>query len=680
MAGLSILLLGPFQVILDGHLVTGFESNKVRALLAYLAAEAERPHARETLAGLLWPDYTQRSALNNLRSALANLRLAIGDRQTQPPFLLISRTTLQFNTSSDYSLDIAGLQDLPARSIDQLERAVAAYRGNFLEGFSLGDSPPFEEWLLYKREQINRQLLDALQLLAAHYESCGDYQRSIEHARRALELEPWHEEAHRQLMRALTFSGQRSSALAQYETCSRLLMQELGVVPARETTALVESIRADTLKPISIGRQGEQEIPKVEPPFPGAPPFKGLNFFDETDADLFFGREALTARLVDKVCECLAPDPVAERVVAVIGASGSGKSSVVRAGLVPALKGRALTTDMATPEVTWSPPLFKSPIVVITPTARPLEALAVSLTCTGGTVAETATLLDDLAHDPRSLHLAAARIAHLNGGSQVLLVVDQFEELFSLCHDEVERKAFVDNLLYAAGTPGPTVVVVVLRADFYAQCAPYENLRQALCARQQYIGAMSSKEVRRAITEPAQRTGWLFELGLVDLLLRDVGNEPGALPLLSHALLETWRRRRGRTLTLAGYQESGGVHGAITQTAESVFNQLTPEQQAIARNIFLRLTELSESAGDETLPALFTRRRAELAELIPGLEEASGVRAVLNKLVEARLVITSHETVEVAHEALIHKWARLRTWLDENREALRMRRHLTGAT
>ncbi len=678
MAGLSIFLLGPFQVTLDGHLVTGFESAKVKALLAYLVAEVERPHARETIAGLLWPDYPHRSALNNLRSALANLRQSIGDRQAQPPFLLISRDTLQFNTASNYSLDLSGLQDLPGRSIDQLEQAVSAYRGTFLDGFSLGDSPAFEEWMLYKREQVNRQLLEALQSLAVHYEERGEYQQVITHARQAMELEPWFEEAHRQLMRALAFSGQRSSALMQYETCSRVLMQELGVAPERETTELYESIRADTLKPIPIMLHGELETPE-SPPVPGEPPFKGLNFFDEVDSDLFFGRERLTAQLVSLVSKCLSPDMIGDRVVTVIGASGSGKSSVTRAGLVPALKGRESSADTHAPNGLLLQPPFQGPICLITPTARPLEALAVGLSCMDGSVTETARLLDDMTRDPRCLHLAAARMAHLNGGGHLLLVVDQFEELFSLCQDEGERKAFVDNLLYATGNPGPIIVIVVLRADFYAQCAPFENLRQALCERQQYIGSMNSEELRRAITEPARCGGWTFELGLVDLLLRDVSDEPGALPLLSHALLETWQRRRGRTLTLSGYQESGGVHGAIAKTAETIFNQLSPEQKLIARNIFLRLTEPGEIVADEKLPALFTRRRAELAELIPRPEEAADVQAVLNRLAGARLVTISQETIEVAHEALIREWARLGSWLNENREALQLRRHLTTA-
>jgi WD40 repeat protein/DNA-binding SARP family transcriptional activator len=690
MAHLSLSLLGPFRATLAGEPVTGFESNKVRALLAYLSVEADRPHRRESLAALLWPDWPDRAAHSNLRHALANLRKAIGDRQATPPFLLITRETIQFNTASDYWLDVAAFKALVEAdqagqfTSHQLEEAVALYRGSFLEGFSLKDSPAFEDWSLLTRERLQRQALAALHQLAGHYEQRGEYERACEVAWRQVELEPWDEEVHQQLMRALALSGQRSAALAQYDTCCRLLKQELGVEPSRETTALYESIRDETLLPVSTTTLAE------EPPVPGKPPFKGLHYFDEADADLFFGREGLTAKLVGRVRECLSPGAGGGRFLTVIGASGSGKSSIVRAGLVPALKrGEPLADGSLPPEgsTCWS-------IHVITPTAHPLESLAVSLTREAESVTAAATLIDDLARDPRSLHLAVLRLLSRSpspvttgegrGGNHLLLVVDQFEELFSLCRSETERKAFVDNLLHAAvpspvimeegwgGGDGPTIVVVVLRADFYAHCAPFEDLRQTVCQRQEYIGAMNAEELRRAIEEPARRGGWAFELGLVDLLLRDAGDEPGALPLLSHALLETWQRRRGRTLTLAGYAESGGVRGAIARTAETTFNQLTREQQAVARNIFLRLTELGEGTQD-------TRRRVALAELIPRPEDAPAVQAVLKKLADARLITTAEGTAEVAHEALIREWATLREWLDENREGLRLHRQLTQA-
>jgi WD40 repeat protein len=189
---------------------------------------------------------------------------------------------------------------------------------------------------------------------------------------------------------------------------------------------------------------------------------------------------------------------------------------------------------------------------------------------------------------------------------------------------------------------------------------------------QEYIGPMTAEELRRAIEEPARRGHWEFEPGLVDLILRDVGDEPGALPLLSHALLETWKRRAGHTLTLKGYADAGGVHGAIAHTAESIYQNLSPEEQALARDIFLRLTELGEGTED-------TRRRVSFEELTSSSEDTEHVRAVLNKLAEARLITLGENTVEVAHEALIREWPTLREWLNQDREGLRLHRHLTEA-
>jgi WD40 repeat protein len=217
--------------------------------------------------------------------------------------------------------------------------------------------------------------------------------------------------------------------------------------------------------------------------------------------------------------------------------------------------------------------------------------------------------------------------------------------------------------------------VIALRADFYAHCAVYEQLREALAWQQEYIGAMSVEELRRAIEEPARRGRWELEPGLVELLLHDIGHEPGALPLLSHALLETWQRRRGRTMTLSGYTSSGGVRGAIAETAEAVIaDQFTPEQKAIARRIFLRLTEL----GDETVTG-DTRRRATFSELILKPEEKDQTQNVLKALADARLIITSENSAEVAHEALIREWPTLRGWLEQNREGLRLHRQMTEA-
>ncbi len=404
-------------------------------------------------------------------------------------------------------------------------------------------------------------------------------------------------------------------------------------------------------------------VRREDAPGLGLCPYKGLSNFEEADADLFVGRERLTAKLTERVLALATVDPPSERrALAVVGASGSGKSSLVRAGLVPALRWDKHSTD-------WD-------IHILTPTAHPLESLAMSLAAEDGSVASIAKLMDDLARDQRSLHLYASRELTSTHGARMLLIVDQFEELFTLCRSEEERAAFIRNIFTAASTAdGPTILVIALRADFYAHCAGYAQLRETLSHQQEYIGAMSDDELRRAIEEPARRGRWEFEPGLVDLLLHEVGHEPGALPLLSHALLETWQRRRGRTMTLSGYMSSGGVRGAIAETAESVFaDQFTPEQRAIARRIFLRLTEL----GDETATG-DTRRRATFNELILKPNEKDLTQAVIKALADARLIITSENSAEVAHEALIREWHTLRGWLEDNREGLRLHRRMTEA-
>jgi predicted ATPase/DNA-binding SARP family transcriptional activator len=262
MAHLSLGVLGSLQVLIDDTPATMFESDKVCALLVYLAVEADRPHRRESLVGLLWPDCPEQIARHNLRQALFNLRLAIGDHAASPPYLLISRDAIQFNRASDFSLDLAqfdaicrtcqedrnrGIEDGSIRAA-RLEEMVKLYRGEFLQHFFLEDSAEFEEWALVQRESLHQHVLDACSYLADYYELHGDYPAARRHALRQLELDPWREEAYCQMMRALALDGQRTAALAQYETCRRVLAEELDLQPSANTRELVEQIRAGTLK------------------------------------------------------------------------------------------------------------------------------------------------------------------------------------------------------------------------------------------------------------------------------------------------------------------------------------------------------------------------------------------------------------------------------------------------
>ena len=362
----------------------------------------------------------------------------------------------------------------------------------------------------------------------------------------------------------------------------------------------------------SAAQLPDYDLPPADIPCP----YKGLAAFQPEDAALFFGR----TRLVADALRRLSDFPF----LCVVGASGSGKSSFVRAGIVPGLLA-------SQPGV--HPALF-------VPGADPLAALT-------------------------------AVLDRPPAGAPAVIVVDQLEELFTAASPEPDREAFLARLLdlrFARDTR----VVASLRADFYGHCARYRKFAQVLQDHQLLLGAMDEAELREAIERPARAVGLTLEPGLVQTVLRDVAGEPGALPLLSHSLLETWRQRSGSLLPVLGYVQSGGVAEALATTSEAVFEALPPGQQRLARNVFLRLTTPGESGED-------TRRRVARDELVLG-EDADEVTRLLEALANARLVTMDDATVEVAHEALIRHWPRLRGWLDADREGLRTHRHLTEAS
>ena len=259
----------------------------------------------------------------------------------------------------------------------------------------------------------------------------------------------------------------------------------------------------------------------------------------------------------------------------------------------------------------------------------------------------------------------------LPADERLLLAVDQLEELFTACRSEAERAAFADTLARAAADPeGRAVVVVALRADFYGRFAAYPGLAELLGANHVLVGPMQASELRRAVELPAGRVGLRVEPELADALVDDVEGEPGALPLLSTALLELWQKRQDNALTLAAYRESGGVHGAVARLAEGTYARIPDERKPLVRAIMLRL--VGEGEGDAPV-----RRRAPLAEL--DLERNEDVADVLATLADSRLVTVGEGSVEVAHEALLREWPRLREWIEEDAEGRRLRRHITQA-
>jgi WD40 repeat protein len=364
----------------------------------------------------------------------------------------------------------------------------------------------------------------------------------------------------------------------------------------------------------------------------GLCPFKGLASFEPVDADYFFGRERLVAELVARL--------VGAGFLGIVGPSGSGKSSVLRAGLLPALAGGVLPGSAG-----WRRLLLR-------PGERPLDELR--------------RVLVSGAKDP----LGEAHAA-LPADGRLLLVVDQLEELFTACRSDAERAAFADTLARAATDPdGRAVVVVAVRADFYGRFAAYSGLAELLGGNQVLVGPMQASELRRAVELPAARVGLKVEPELVDALVDDVEGEPGALPLLSTALLELWQKRDDNTLTLTAYRESGGVHGAVARLAEGTYTRIPPGHRQLVRAVMLRL--VGEDEGDAPV-----RRRAPLAEL--DLERSEEVADVLATLADSRLVTVGEGSVEVAHEALLREWPRLREWIEEDSQGRRLRRHITQA-
>ncbi|MFH8294220.1 hypothetical protein [Streptomyces sp. NPDC018059] len=346
----------------------------------------------------------------------------------------------------------------------------------------------------------------------------------------------------------------------------------------------------------------------------GDAPYPGLARFGTDDGYRFHGRDDL----VDELARLTAR----RRCTALIGASGSGKSSLLRAGLIPALR---------EPGGPWRPTAVR----VLTPGEHP-------------------------ARTHRHLFTPA------DGDGDTLLVVDQFEELFSLCRDPAERDAFLALLLTARDAASRLRAILAVRADFYGRCAEHGPLAEALGDANLLVGPMPPARLREAIVRPAATERLVVERSLTARLVADVADEPGGLPLMAHALREVWRRRSGRTLTEAAYEAIGGVRGAVTHTAEEVYAQLSEAEAVAARTLLLRMVAPGDGTQD-------TRRPVGRAELPPRCD------AVLERLVAARLLTVDDGVIDLAHEALITAWPRLRGWIEADRERLRLHRTLTEA-
>jgi WD40 repeat protein len=431
-----------------------------------------------------------------------------------------------------------------------------------------------------------------------------------------------------------------ASEWAQAQAAERLEADVGSAATERGGLRAAEARVAGSVVDLRLTRERTSLYVVAEPPDPSEPevcPFRGLAPFDSAHAEYFFGRERLVADLVARV--------VGSTLIAVVGSSGSGKSSVLRAGVLPALADGVLPGSER-----WRQ-------AVMRPGEYPVAELRRALARTAGEGA------------PKGDDPIAAALDSLAPDERLVLVVDQLEEIFTACRDEAERADFADALAALAEDADRRMVVVLgIRGDYSGRCAEYPGLSEQMSANTVFVGRMRRDELRRAIELPAKRAGLRVEPQLISTLVGDVAEEPGGLPLLSTTLVELWEERSGRTLRKASYEASGGVSVAVARLAERAHERLTEPQRERARAILLRLTD-----ADQPAPV---RRRVPLEELDAERDEDA---AALATLTESRLVTVDEGTVEVAHEALLSQWPRLRAWLEEDAEGRRLHQHLIHA-
>jgi WD40 repeat protein/DNA-binding SARP family transcriptional activator len=612
-------VLGPLEVLRDGEsLPLGGE--RQRALLALLLLHCNELVATEQLVDQLFGEESSEGTVNALYVAVSRLRRLI--QGVGGGELLLTRPGGYLLVTEPGALDVQVFEGLlgeamrlradgnPDSASARLREALAMWRG-----------PPFADVasLEFLQQEIRR--LEELRLVALMERIDADLALGRD-AELIGELEmlvgsnPLQERLRAQLMIALYRAGRQTDALAVYRDTSELLRDELGLDPSKALQQLEHAVLTQDSSLELAPREAARAASVVCP-------FKGLASFDRADARYFCGRE----RVVSDLTARLASSPL----VGIVGASGIGKSSLLRAGVLGSLSDGALPGSGG-----WRQ-------VLVRPGAHP--------------VAELARALDG--DDPMEV------LGRLRPGERLVIAVDQLEELFTVCEDEAERAAFLEALAAAAGdAAGRALVIVALRGDFYGRVASYSRFARLLSHNHVLVGPMDREELAQAIERPAARAGLEVERALVDGLVHDVEGEPGGLPLLSTALLELWRDRDGRALRYDSYRRSGGVQGAVARLAEDAYAGLSASDRAVARQVLLRLA----SGADRAV----ARRRVALAELA----RIDGAASVLAALTDARLLTVSDDEIEVSHEALIREWPRYRAWLDEDRVGRRVHEHL----
>jgi WD40 repeat protein/DNA-binding SARP family transcriptional activator len=592
MRAVGIALLGPLAVDGDGKAF----SPRDRVVLAALALRPGEMVSAERLADALWGEHPPVSWPKVVQGCVVRLRKALG-----PATIQTAQQGYRLVVHAD-DVDAQRFEGLVGRCRELLALGEAERASHMIgEALALWRGRPLAELEGWEPGRVEAGRLEELRLEAEELAleaalRAGRYRAVLAEAEARAAEAPLRERRWGLLALAQYQAGRQGDALRSLHRARTVLASELGVDPGPALVALEESIL----------RHDPSLVAGVALPEPSTTcPYLGLVAYDVADAEGFFGRDGEVVAGLRRLA--------AVGVLAVVGPSGSGKSSLLRAGVAAALK------------------RDHRQVVVVTPGAHPTEALAV---------------------------LPAA-------GPAPVLVVDQVEEAITLCDDSGEQARFFAAL---AAHAGRGLLVVAMRADRLGELAAHPGFARLIEPGLYLLGAMAETDLRVAIEGPARQAGLLLEPGLVELLIRDVQGEPGALPLLSHALRTTWQQREGRTLTVAGYLDTGGIRGAVAQTAEELYEQVPADQRPGLRDLLLRL--VAPSPDGEPVRTRVPRRLVAT--------DAAHER-LIELLVSARLVTSDDDVVVLAHEALARAWPRLRGWLDEDVEGQRILRHVTVA-
>ncbi len=583
-------MLGPLSH--DGAASFG---RRDRAVLTALAMYVGRAVSADGLADAVWGNDPPPSSHKALQGCVVRLRKALGadaiETSAQGYRLRVPADEVdsqRFERMVARSRELLALGE-PERASYLLAQALGLWRGRAFEDVESWDLAAIEA------ARLEELRMEAEELRVDASLRTGRHLDVLAMAESMVRAEPLRERRWTLLALAQYQAGRQTEALRTIHRLKSLLVERLGLDPGPELASLEEAIL----------RQDDSLLARGSIPPSPICPYRGLTSYDVDDSESFFGRD-------DDVHACLALLKT-RNTLSVVGPSGSGKSSLVRAGVAASLR-----------RDNWI-------VAIITPGEHPMQSLSA---------------------------VSAA-------GRRSVLLVDQCEEAFSLCSDATERNDFFAALVQRAEREP---LILAMRADRLTDIAAYPGFARMLESGLHLLGAMSEQGLRDAVQAPARQAGLLIEAGLVDLLIGEVEGTPGALPMLSHALLETWKRREGITLTVAGYNATGGIRRAVAQSAEKVYASVDPANRPLLRDLVLRLV----TAGAEGEPVR-SRVPRRLLSADPDHEH------LIDLLVASRLVTSDAGMVEIAHEALARGWPRLRAWLDDDVEGQRIFHHLTGA-